>query len=57
MGVAYAKGLAYALKKPLIPVHHIEGHICANFITHPQLEPPFMALIASGGHSPYSILF
>lgn len=51
VGVSYAKGLAYALGVPLIPVHHIEGHICANYIAHPELEPPFVALVASGGHS------
>ncbi len=51
VGVSYAKGLAYALKKPLVPVHHIEGHICANYIAHKDLEPPFVCLVASGGHS------
>lgn len=51
VGVSYAKGLAYALGVPLIPVHHIEGHICANFIAHKELEPPFVCLVASGGHS------
>ncbi len=50
-GVAYAKALAYANKKPLIAVNHIEGHICANYITHKELEPPFVCLVASGGHS------
>ncbi len=50
-GVNYMKGLAYALQKPLIPVHHIEGHICANFLTYEQLEPPFLCLVVSGGHS------
>ena len=51
VGVAYAKGLAYALKKPLIPVHHIEGHIAANYIENKELEPPFMCLVVSGGHT------
>lgn len=51
VGVSFAKGLAYALKKPLVPVHHIKGHITANFLAHPDLEPPFICLVASGGHS------
>jgi N6-L-threonylcarbamoyladenine synthase len=50
-GVAYAKALAYYIKKPLIPVNHIEGHICANYITHPALQPPFICLVVSGGHT------
>lgn len=50
-GVSYAKGVAYAAKKPLVPVNHIEGHISANFITHEKLEPPFICLVVSGGHS------
>ena len=50
-GVAYAKALAYAEGKPLIAVNHMEGHISANYITHPSLEPPFICLIASGGHT------
>jgi len=50
-GILYAKGLAFALDKPLIPVHHIEGHICANYLTYPRLQPPFLCLAASGGHS------
>ncbi len=51
VGVSAAKALSFALKKPLIPVHHIRGHICANYIEHPDLEPPFICLVASGGHS------
>jgi N6-L-threonylcarbamoyladenine synthase len=51
VGVSAAKALAYSLSKPLIPVHHIRAHICANYIEHPDLEPPFMCLVASGGHS------
>jgi len=51
VGVSYAKGLAYALDKPLVPVHHIEGHIAANYLTDPTLEPPFLCLVVSGGHS------
>lgn len=51
VGVSYAKGLCYTLKKPLIPVNHIEGHICANFIAHKELEPPFLSLVVSGGHT------
>ncbi len=50
-GVSWAKALAYALDKPLIPVNHIEGHVSANYIAHPDLEPPFVCLVASGGHS------
>ena len=51
VGVSYAKGLAYAINKPLIPVHHIEGHIAANYIEHKDLKPPFLCLVISGGHS------
>ena len=51
VGVSYAKGLAFAAKKPLVPVHHIEGHICANYIENKELEPPFLCLVASGGHT------
>ena len=51
VGVAEAKAIAYALKKPLVGVHHIEGHIAANFIEHPELEPPFFSLVVSGGHT------
>lgn len=51
VGVSTAKALAYALDKPLVPVHHIKGHISANFAAHPLLEPPFVCLVASGGHS------
>lgn len=51
VGVSAAKALAYAAEKPLVPVHHIKGHIMANFLSHPGLEPPFVCLVASGGHS------
>ena len=51
VGVAYAKALAFGLKKPLIGAHHIEGHVAANFLAHPELEPPFLSLIVSGGHT------
>ena len=51
VGVSVAKAMAYALGKPLVPVHHIRGHITANFLAHPDLEPPFVCLVASGGHS------
>ena len=51
IGLATAKAYALATDKPLIGVHHIHGHICANFIAHPDLEPPFMALVISGGHT------
>ncbi len=51
VGVSTAKALAYALKKPLVNVHHIKGHICANYVAHPDLKPPFTCLVASGGHS------
>ena len=50
-GVSWAKSLAYARELPLIPVNHIEGHVSANYVAHPQLEPPFICLVASGGHS------
>ncbi|KSV58586.1 tRNA (adenosine(37)-N6)-threonylcarbamoyltransferase complex transferase subunit TsaD [Acetivibrio ethanolgignens] len=51
VGVAAAKAIAYAAKKPLVGVHHIEGHVSANFIEHKELEPPFLCLIVSGGHT------
>ena len=51
VGVAEAKAIAYAKKLPLVGVHHIEGHVSANYIEHPDLEPPFLCLVASGGHS------
>ncbi len=51
IGLATAKAFALISGKPLIGVHHIQGHICANFIEHKELEPPFMALVVSGGHT------
>ena len=51
VGVNFAKGLALSLGVPLIPVHHIRGHIAANYIAYPELEPPFLSLIVSGGNS------
>ena len=50
-GVNCMKGLAFAAGKPLVGVNHIEGHVSANFLTHPDLEPPFICLVVSGGHS------
>ena len=51
VGVAEAKAISYAAKKPLIGVHHIEGHICANYIENKDLQPPFACLVVSGGHT------
>lgn len=51
VGVNFAKGLSYANNKPLVPVHHLRSHIASNYISHPELEPPFIALIVSGGHT------
>ena len=51
VGVSEAKAMAWALKKPLIGVNHIEGHICANYIEYPELEPPYLCLVISGGHT------
>ena len=51
VGVNFAKGLAFSANKPLIPVHHIRGHIAANYLAHKELEPPYMCLVASGGNS------
>ncbi len=51
VGVNFAKGLALAARKPLIPVHHLRAHIAANYIASPGLEPPFLCLVVSGGHS------
>lgn len=51
VGVGEAKAIAYAAGKPLVGVHHIEGHIAANYIEHPDLEPPFLCLVVSGGHT------
>lgn len=55
-GVAYAKALAYYLNLPLIPVHHIEGHICSLYISCAELEPPFLCLVVSGGHSHIAVV-
>ncbi|MDD6308319.1 MAG: tRNA (adenosine(37)-N6)-threonylcarbamoyltransferase complex transferase subunit TsaD, partial [Clostridia bacterium] len=51
VGLSMAKGFAYAIDKPLVPVNHLHGHIAANYIAHPSLTPPFICLVASGGHS------
>jgi N6-L-threonylcarbamoyladenine synthase len=51
VGVSAAKAIAYAARKPLIPVHHIEGHISANYIENKDLEPPFLCMVVSGGHT------
>lgn len=51
VGVAEAKAIAFAKNLPLVGVHHIKGHVCANYIEHPDLEPPFLCLVASGGHT------
>ncbi len=51
VGVNFAKGIAISANKPLIPVHHLRSHIAANYITNPELKPPFLCLVVSGGHS------
>ncbi len=51
VGVNFAKGLSYALQKPLIAVNHVHGHIASNYISHPDLQPPFLCLMVSGGHT------
>ena len=51
VGVNFAKGLALAAGKPLVPVHHLRSHIAANYLAFPELEPPFLCLVVSGGHS------
>ena len=51
VGVSFAKGLAFALNKPLLAINHIKGHIASNYISHKNLEPPFMCLLVSGGHT------
>lgn len=51
VGVNFAKAAALAMNKPLIPVHHIRGHIAANYLAYPELEPPFLCLVVSGGHT------
>ena len=51
VGVNFAKGLAYSAELPLIPVHHLRSHLAANYLASPELTPPFLCLVASGGHS------
>ena len=51
VGANFGKSLAFALDKPFVPVHHIRGHIAANYLEFPDLKPPFLTLVASGGHS------
>lgn len=56
VGVSYAKALCYSLNVQLIPVHHIEGHICSLYISHQELQPPFLCLVVSGGHSHIAVV-
>ncbi len=56
VGVSAAKAIAFAKNKPLIGVNHIEGHVCANLLEHPDLEPPFLCLIVSGGHTNLAVM-
>lgn len=56
IGVSFAKALAFAADKPLVAVNHIEGHVCANFLEYPDLEPPFLCLIVSGGHTHLAVM-
>ena len=51
VGVNFAKGLAFSANKPLVPVHHLRGHIASNYPSHPELKPPFLCLVVSGGHT------
>ena len=51
VGVSFAKGLCQAAKLPLVAVNHIEGHVCANYLTYPDLQPPYLCLLTSGGHT------
>ena len=51
VGVSFAKGMAFSAGKPLIPVHHMTGHISANYLAHPELKPPYLCLVVSGGHT------
>jgi len=51
VGVNFAKGLAFSAKKPLVAVHHLRGHIASNYLAHPDLKPPFLCLVVSGGHT------
>ena len=53
VAVSFAKSLAYANNIPLIPVDHIRGHVAANYLTHKELKPPFLALVVSGGHTSF----
>ena len=57
VGVAAAKSLSYILDVPLIGVNHLEGHIFANFLAHPELKPPFVALVVSGGHTSLAVSY
>ncbi len=56
VGVNFAKGLCLSTGLPLVPVHHLRGHVAALYITHPELRPPFVALVASGGHSHFLLV-
>lgn len=51
VGLSYAKALSFAINKPLVGVNHIEGHIAANYITYPELKPPFLCIMMSGGNT------